>query len=53
MKCLIKKADYIHNNPVSGKWHLVDNPIDYHYSTARFYDQNADDFGFLYNYYLE
>ena len=48
-----QKADYIHNNPVSGKWHLVDNPIDYYYSTARFYDQNVDDFGFLHNYYLE
>jgi len=48
-----QKADYVHNNPVSGKWRLVDNPINYHYSSLRYYEQNIDDFRFLNNYYLE
>jgi REP element-mobilizing transposase RayT len=32
-----QKLDYIHNNPCSGKWKLVENPSDYLYSSAAFY----------------
>lgn len=32
-----QKLDYIHNNPCSGKWKLVENPSDYLYSSAPFY----------------
>jgi len=48
-----QKLDYIHNNPASGKWHIVDDPMHYHYSSIRFYEQNINDFDFLCNYYLE
>ncbi len=36
-KFLHQKLDYIHNNPVSGKWSLVDDPALYAYSSAGFY----------------
>ena len=30
--------DYIHHNPVSGKWNLVGDFVDYPYSSASFYE---------------
>lgn len=36
-KFLHQKLDYIHNNPVKGKWKLVDDPAKYPYSSAGFY----------------
>ncbi len=30
--------DYMHHNPVSGKWHLVDDFTDFEYSSARYYE---------------
>ncbi|MEL7004920.1 MAG: hypothetical protein AAFN93_19590 [Bacteroidota bacterium] len=36
-KFVEQKLDYIHNNPCSGKWRLVENPIDYVHSSMRFY----------------
>jgi len=44
-----KKLDYIHFNPVSGKWNLAKDDMDYHFSSARFYETGVDDFGFLKN----
>jgi len=49
-----QKLNYIHFNPVSGKWQLSKNDLDYYYSSARFYETGADDpiaigFGFLKN----
>jgi putative transposase len=32
-----QKLNYIHLNPVRGKWHLVDDYIDYEHSSASFY----------------
>lgn len=32
-----QKLDYIHNNPCSGKWNLVENPLGYLHSSAAFY----------------
>lgn len=52
-KIFTQKLDYIHKNPVSGKWNLVTNPLDYFYSSIRFYELNQDDFGFLTNYYFD
>jgi len=37
-KFMIQKLNYIHRNPVSGKWRLVDNYCDYIHSSARFYE---------------
>ena len=46
-----QKLDYVHFNPVSGKWQLAKDDISYHYSSARFYETGIDDFGFLVNLY--
>ena len=46
-----QKLDYIHFNPVSGKWLLAKDDLDYYYSSARFYETGLDDFGFLNNLY--
>ena len=32
-----QKLDYIHQNPVSGKWQLVDDYTEYTHSSAGFY----------------
>lgn len=52
-KVFEQKLNYIHDNPVHSKWHLVDKPFDYKYSSFRFYEMNEDDFGFLTNYYFD
>ena len=44
-----QKLEYIHFNPVSGKWNLAGDYLEYHYSSARFYETGVDDFGFLSN----
>jgi putative transposase len=46
-KLFEQKMDYIHNNPVQGKWLLADCPVDYYYSSAKFYEDGVDDFGFV------
>ncbi len=33
----IQKLLYIHNNPCSGVWKLVENPIDYIHSSTKYY----------------
>jgi len=43
-KFMVQKLNYIHRNPVSGKWRLVDNYIDYKYSSARFYESESREF---------
>jgi len=45
----IQKLDYIHFNPVSGKWQLAEDDLKYHYSSARYYEEGVDEFGFLNN----
>jgi putative transposase len=42
-----QKMDYIHFNPVSGKWQLAKDDITYYFSSARFYETGIDEFGFL------
>jgi putative transposase len=46
-----QKLDYIHFNPVSGKWQLSKDDLSYYYSSARFYETGEDEFGFLNNLY--
>ena len=36
---LNQKLDYIHHNPVSGKWNLCDEFINYEHSSAGFYER--------------
>jgi putative transposase len=45
-----QKLDYIHRNPVQEKWQLAPVPEDYPYSSARFYLEGKDEFGFLTHY---
>ncbi|GAB4197659.1 MAG: hypothetical protein OHK0057_29680 [Thermoflexibacter sp.] len=45
-----QKLNYIHQNPLQKKWQLVSKAEDYHYSSARFYLQNVDDWGFITHY---
>ncbi len=47
----IQKLQYIHFNPVSGKWQLSKDDLGYYYSSARFYETGVDEFGFLTNLY--
>lgn len=47
-----QKLDYIHANPVSGKWQLAKDDISYYYSSAKFYETGIDDFGFLNDLYV-
>jgi putative transposase len=42
-----QKLDYIHNNPLTEKWKLADLPENYKYSSAKFYLEGIDEFGFL------
>ena len=37
-KFFMQKLNYIHRNPVSGKWNLVDDYTDYEHSSASFYE---------------
>ena len=46
-----QKLNYIHFNPVSGKWKLAKDDLDYYYSSAMFYETGIDTFGFLNNLY--
>src|ERR1700730_12316011 len=32
-----QKLEYMHDNPCSGKWNLVDDPADYVHSSAKYY----------------
>ncbi|MCA4898151.1 MAG: transposase [Bacteroidota bacterium] len=40
-KFVIQKLDYIHSNPVKGKWNLADDFTKYPHSSAMFYELNV------------
>ncbi|MFZ1809471.1 MAG: transposase [Cyclobacteriaceae bacterium] len=42
-----QKLNYIHANPVSGRWQLVHDYCDYKYSTARYYELGEKEFDFI------
>lgn len=45
---VVQKLDYMHANPVKGKWSLVREYTDYEWSSARFYDKGIKtEFPFL------
>ncbi len=46
-KVTFQKLDYLHNNPLAEHWSLAKDPCEYKYSSARFYFEGKDDFGFL------
>ena len=49
----IQKIEYIHANPLTGKWRLAKDDISYYYSSAKFYETGQDDFGFLNDIFFE
>jgi REP element-mobilizing transposase RayT len=49
-KTILQKLEYIHNNPLQKHWNLAKRPIDYEYSSARFYETGEKNFAFLYDY---
>ena len=42
-----QKLNYIHNNPLAEHWSLAQDPCDYYFSSAQFYDNNKKVFSFL------
>ena len=42
-----QKLTYIHLNRLQSHWDLAQNPTDYFWSSARFYESGKDDFGFF------
>jgi len=49
-KFLLQKLNYIHKNPCHPRWALVANPLDYLYSSAKFYYSRENDFDILKHY---
>lgn len=45
-----QKLDYIHRNPLHERWNLSKREEEYHYSSASFYQNGIDKFGFLTHY---
>ena len=45
----LQKLNYLHFNPVNKDWKLSKDDLDYYYSSARFYENGIDEFGFLHN----
>ncbi len=46
-----QKLDYIHNNPAQDHWNLLEDPIQYKYSSARYYEEEIDEFGIITHYH--
>lgn len=44
---IYQKLEYIHNNPVQGRWLLAESPLDYKFSSANYYETGEDDFKML------
>jgi REP element-mobilizing transposase RayT len=49
-KFIRQKLNYMHKNPVSGKWKLVEHYLDYEYSSAKYYDLGVEGICRIYNY---
>ena len=45
-----QKLEYIHLNPLQEHWNLVSKPENYYWSSARYYEEGIDDFGFITHY---
>ncbi len=43
-KFIFQKLNYIHRNPVSGKWQLAKDFVDYPYSSASFYETGVNSY---------
>ena len=46
----LQKLNYMHANPLQKHWNLVDDPVKYPFSSAKFYETGVNDFDFLSDY---
>jgi hypothetical protein len=44
---ILQKLNYMHENPMQKHWILIDDPLKYPYSSAKFYGTEINDFEFL------
>jgi len=42
-----QKLNYIHLNPLAPHWQLANDPTDYCWSSAKYYERNEKTFNFL------
>ena len=49
-KVFYQKLNYIHSNPVNGKWNLAKTYLEYEYSSASYYDSNSEKPYFLFDF---
>ena len=52
-KVVEQKLDYINANPVSGKWNLAEDFVQYPFSSASFYEEDDKRYPFLIHYMEE
>lgn len=52
-KVAVQKLKYIHGNPLTAHWKLADDPCNYKYSSAKYYEMNKKEFAFLKDLYEE
>ncbi len=46
-KMALEKIGYMHCNPLQPHWQLCNDPIEYRFSSAKFYDTEEDEFKML------
>ena len=44
---MLQKLNYIHLNPLAPHWNLVNDPAEYNYSSAKYYERNERNFDFF------
>ncbi len=44
-KFVQQKIDYVHTNPCQPHWNLACHPLEYRFSSAKFYEEGIDEFG--------
>ena len=49
-KMTADELDYLHYNPLQPHWKLCDDPINYRFSSARFYETDKDELKMLTDY---
>jgi REP element-mobilizing transposase RayT len=49
-KMAVQKIEYMHSNPMQPLWTLTSDPVNYRFSSARFYEEGVDEFGILTHY---
>ncbi len=48
---MLQKLNYMHHNPVTKKWNLANDYLNYLHSSAKFYEEGINTFSWLKNFY--